>query len=264
MGIKRVRLFTNDNEKSKLVEEKLINKLKSDDFVITSSNDFDLGIAIGGDGAFLRMVFDSNFKNDCLYAGINSGTLGFAQDISVDEIDSFVDSIKSEEFYYEQIGIQDIEVIHGGSTSTFNCLNEVVIRHEDLKVLHMNIYVGDHLFEEFAGDGILISTSFGSSAYNLSYGGSLVYNEFDTLQITPIAPIKNRVYHTIANSLILPANKEIKLTSDIDNRMIISVDGRNIVFENISEINTSIKSHINVFRKADYNYIKKINDKFIK
>lgn len=264
MGINKVRLFTNDNEKSKLVEEKIINKLKEENFVITEFFDFDLGIAIGGDGAFLRMVSDSNFKSDCLYAGVNAGTLGFAQDISIDEIDSFIESIKKEDFYYEQIGIQDIEVKYGDNTVNFNCLNEMVVRHEDLKVLHMDIYVDDKLFESFAGDGILISTSFGSTAYNLSYGGSLVYNEFDTLQITPIAPIKNKVYRTISNSLILPASKTIKLTSNIDNRMIITVDGRNKVYEHVSEVTTSIKNHINVFRKADYNYIKKINDKFIK
>ena len=83
-------------------------------------------------------------------------------------------------------------------------------------------------------------------------------------EINEYIPIKNKVYHTISNSLILPASKTIKLTSNIDNRMIITVDGRNKVYEHVSEVTTSIKNHINVFRKADYNYIKKINDKFIK
>ena len=265
MEIKRVRLFVNENEKSKEVENSISDKFTNNGFIITNENDFDLGIAIGGDGSFLRMVNDSSFKSDCLYVGINVGTLGFAQDISVDELDDLIEEIKTNNFFYEQIGIQSIEVIYdNNSSSNFNCLNEIVVRHEELKVLHMDLYVDDVLFEKFAGDGVLISTSFGSSAYNLSYGGSLVYNEFDTLQITPIAPIKNQVYHTIANSLILPANKNIKLSFDVDNKILIMVDGRNLLFENINEIKTSIDRHINVFRKYNYNYIKKINDKLIK
>jgi len=264
MEIKRIRLFTNDNSESLKVEEKIISKLKTNKFTIVDDLDFDLGIAIGGDGSFLRMVNESNFKNDCLYVGINVGTLGFAQDISVDEIDSFIDEIKRGDFFYEEIGIQDVEVKHNGLVTKFNCLNEIVIRNEDLSLLHMNVLIDNELLEEYAGDGLLISTSFGSSAYNLSFGGSLVYNEFDTLQITPIAPIKNKVYQTLTNSLILPANKLITITSNIDNNLIITVDGRNNVFENIVEINTSIVNHIKVIRKNNYNYIKKINDKFIK
>ena len=262
--IRRVRLFANDNNKSISVRDALIDKLIINNFIIVDDNDFDLGIAIGGDGSFLRMVLESNFNNNCFYVGINAGNLGFAQDISIDEIDSFINDIKNNDYYYEEIGIEDIEVKCNDSIHSFRSLNELVIRNSDLKTLHMNLYVDDELFEKYAGDGILISTSFGSSAYNLSFGGSLVYNEFDTLQITPIAPIKNKIYQTITNSLVLPASKVIKINPDIDNNLILTIDGRNNILENIIEISIVINSHIKVIRKSNYNYIRKINDKFIK
>ena len=88
--IKKVKLFVNNNIKSHQVEKQVKENLIREKFKITSENDFDLGIAIGGDGSFLRMIRSSNFKNDALFVGINAGTLGFAQDISIDTINDFI------------------------------------------------------------------------------------------------------------------------------------------------------------------------------
>ena len=129
----------------------------------------------------------------------------------------------------------------------------------------MNVYIDDVLLENFSGDGILISTSFGSTAYNLSYGGSIVYNEFDTMQITPIAPMSNKTYRSLSNSLVIPSTKKITIVPDYrSNNMLITSDGRNTFYTGVTRIDTSIQSHIHLIRRKDYNYIKKINDKFIK
>ena len=76
--INKVRLFVNNNIKSKNVEKEVKAILLKEKFNIVDNNDFDLGIAVGGDGSFLRMIRNSNFKADALYVGINAGTLGFA------------------------------------------------------------------------------------------------------------------------------------------------------------------------------------------
>ena len=105
--INKVKLFVNDNLKSRNVSEILIEKLKEKDFEIVEEM-FDLGIAIGGDVSFLRMVKDSNFNSDCYYVGINAGTLGFAQDVSIDEIEKLVNVISMDNFKCEEIGVQEI------------------------------------------------------------------------------------------------------------------------------------------------------------
>ena len=79
MKINKVRLFVNNNIKSKNAEKIVKEYLIKEGFKITTEDDFDLGIAVGGDGSFLRMIKQSNFKNDALYVGINTGTLGFAR-----------------------------------------------------------------------------------------------------------------------------------------------------------------------------------------
>ena len=92
MKSKRFKVFSNNNTKSKEVEKIVIKKLEENDFVY-SEDDFELAIAVGGDGSFLRMVKQTNFNSDILYVGINAGTLGFAQEVSIDDIDDFIKEV---------------------------------------------------------------------------------------------------------------------------------------------------------------------------
>ena len=93
--ISKVKLFINNNLKSRKAAEEIKEEIIKNKVKLVEE-DFDLGIAVGGDGSFLRMITNSNFNSDCYYAGINAGTLGFAQDISLDEIKSFVKSLSKE------------------------------------------------------------------------------------------------------------------------------------------------------------------------
>lgn len=263
--IKRVKLFVNDNNKSKQVELNTREGLLREGFEIVEDNDFDLAIAIGGDGSFLRMVNESNFRQDAMYVGINAGTLGFAQDIRIDEVDDFIKSIKNNDYFYEEIGIEKVTIESSDGVDTFECLNEIVLREKELNVFEADVYVDDVLLENYTGDGLLISTSFGSTAYNLNYGGTIVDNIFDSLQITPIAPISNKTYHSLQNSVVIPATKKITIVPKIEtNNMLVTTDGRNYYYNEVTKINTCILNHICLIRKQDYNYIRKINDKFIK
>ncbi len=263
--IKRVKLFANDNDKSKQVENDTREALIREGFEVVDDNNFDLGIAIGGDGSFLRMVNESDFKQDAMYVGINAGTLGFAQDIKVEEVDEFIKSIKNNDYFYEEIGLGEVVVEDEEGTNSFQCLNEIVLREKDLKVVYSDVLIDGVLLENFTGDGLLISTSFGSTAYNLNYGGTIVDNIFDTLQITPIAPISNKTYHSLQNSVVIPASKRITIIPDSNtNDLLITTDGRNYNYSGVTKIEMGIKNHICLIRKQDYNYIRKINDKFIK
>ena len=145
---------------------------------------------------------------------------------------------------------------------TFYSLNEIVIRDENLNVLKLDVKIDNTKLESFVGDGLLIATSFGSTAYNLSYGGSIVYNDLHTLQITPIAPLNNKVYKTLSNSVIIPQNKIITL--ETNNSIILTIDGENIIYENIGKIETFINKTIKFIRMNGYDYTKKVNEKFLK
>lgn len=260
--IKSFKIFANNNDKSKEIEEVLKNKLQNNGFI--ESNNFDLAIAIGGDGSFLRMVKNTNFNSDTLYVGINTGTLGFAQDISCNDLDKFIESLKKGNYKVDTIGIERTKVITNNGDSIFYSLNEIVIRDKDLNTVRLNINVDDIFLERYNGDGILIATSFGSTAYNLSFGGSIIYNTFHTLQITPIAPLNNKEYRNLLNSVILPETALVEILPE-NNNLLITIDGENKIYDNVIKIETSVKEkRIKVLRTMDYNFLEKINEKFLK
>ena len=264
--ISKVKLFINNNLKSRKAAEEIKNELLKNKFELVEE-DFDLGIAVGGDGSFLRMITASNFNSDCYYVGINAGTLGFAQDISLDDITAFIKSLSKENLNYEKIAIGEVEIVFKNhEIKKHHIINEIVVRNEELNTLHTNVFVDGSLLEQYVGDGLLIATSFGSTAYNLSFGGSIVFNTFDTLQITPIAPLNNKSYRNLLNSVIIPSNKTITIEPNSnDDNLLITIDGKNSFLNEVEKINIVIKNKtINIIRKTDYNFIKKVNEKFIK
>ena len=248
-NIKKFRLFVNDNDKSREVADIVNSKLCEAGFK-SVKKDYDLAIAIGGDGSFLRMVKATNFNSNVLYIGINAGTLGFAQEVSIEEIDKFVDELKNNKFKVDNIGVQETKVITDDSDSYFFSLNEIVIRQKELNTVVLDVKIDDVFLETAVGDGLLISTSFGSTAYNLSFGGSIVYNTFHTLQITPIAPLNNKSYRSLLNSVILPENKVISLLPQRNRDLLITIDGENKYYENVIKVETVVdKKRINCLRR---------------
>lgn len=260
--INKIKILSNDNEKSQLVKNELISLLLDHNFEIVTEKE-DLLIAVGGDGACLRAIKNNNFNNDSLYVGVNSGTLGFLQEVKIEEVSEFVKSLNDCNYKIEEVGIQETEVVTSEGTYHFYSLNEIVIREKDLNTAILEISVDNAKLEKYIGDGILISTSIGSTAYNLSFGGSIVYNTLHTLQITPIAPLNNKSYRNLLNSIIIPENTEISI-NPLKKSLLISVDGENKIFDEVLSIKTYVKNkRIKFLRLQNYNFYEKINDKFL-
>lgn len=258
-----VKIFYNNNDKSINTFNEAKDKLIKNGFNIVE-NDYNIAIAIGGDGSFLRMVKETNFKSDVLYLGINTGTLGFAQEIHVNELDELIENLKTGNYKVNEFGVQETNLYSNNENSKFYSLNDIVIRDMDLNTLKLDIFIDDALLEHFAGDGILVSTSFGSTAYNLSFGGSIIYNTFHALELSPVAPLNNKTYRTLTNSLVLPQNKNIEIVPVSNKNLIVTVDGENKYYENVDKIDTILSDKtIMCYQNIDYNFVKKINDKFL-
>ena len=263
--INKIKLFVNDNDKSREVAKELEKELKKYKFKIVNKN-YDLGISIGGDGSFLRMVKETKFNKDIYYIGINSGTLGFLQEIDIENTKDFVKRLNDNDYKLEELGIQETKVVTDDKVYNYESLNEIVIRSKYFNVLKIPIYVDNELLENFSGDGLLISTSTGSTAYNMSFGGSIIYNTIKALSITPIAPLNNKVYKSLLNPVIIPVDKTIILPTDKErNNLFLMIDGVIKEKDNVVRIETKVGSKtIKCLRMHDYHFIKIINEKIIR
>ena len=262
--ITRIKLFISDNDKSKMVGLELKNKLINLGYIIVD-DDCDLGIAIGGDGTFLNMVRECCFNEDIYYIGVNTGTLGFAQDIYPDNIDEFLSILQNNQYHEKLVGYEENVISSGSNSYVYKSLNEVVVRDKNLGTAYLNVYINDVFLERFTGDGILISTPFGSTAYNLSLGGSIISDELSALEITPIAPLNNNKYHNLTSSIIVPDTKLIRIVPVERTRdLIVIFDGKREAFDDVKEINTSVNKKIRCMKFGNCDYTTKINEKFLK
>lgn len=262
--IKNVKLFVNKNDESIKTANIIRDKLFTNGFVV-NDREYDLAIAIGGDGTFLRMVKNNNFNSDIYYVGINSGTLGFLQEVKLIEIDKFIMELRNNKYKIEEIGIQETNVCWEGGNSKFYSLNEIIIRDRNLKVVRLNISINGDLVERFLGDGVLIASSVGSTAHNLSYGGSIVFNTFTSLQLTPMGPLNSKTYRSLVNSIIIPDKMEVEIIPECgDKALIVTIDGENKFYDKVSSITTKIDGKkIKCLRLSHYNFPQKINEKLL-
>jgi len=260
----KIKIYANQNKECEKIKKALILKLEKNNFMIVKENP-ELVIAIGGDGAFLRMVKEQKYDTNPFYIGINGGTLGFLQNVNKNEIDNFIIRLKNNDYEVEEISIQETKIKTKKEMQVFYALNELVIREKELNVLRVSVAIDHTFLENYVGDGLLISTATGSTAYNLSFGGSIIYNTFHATQITPIAPLNNGSYRNIINSLIIPETMLIELKPKaIKNELLFTFDGINTSISDVLKIQVcTFRKKLKCLRLNDYHFIKTINDKFL-
>src|SRR5574344_927884 len=153
--------------------------IKKNHTVITDQNNCnilsDIIIGLGGDGTLLTMLRQKNYNTYAKYIGINCGTLGFLQDMQINNIYNFIDNIPT--FKTEQLFFLKVEV-KNNSESIFlknYALNEFLITAPNHKCLNANLYLEGSFLESFSGTGIITCTPTGSTGLNLSAGGSILF-----------------------------------------------------------------------------------------
>lgn len=264
---KTINIFSNEYDLSIKTKKKVIEGFESQGYTIskTFNPDAYLNIVIGGDGTFIKAVQDTKFSS-IPFVGINTGHLGFYQEVSYKDIDSIIDKITNEEYSIQDLQILDCKVYTEYDYHEFLSLNEVVLKAKYTSIIHFNLYVNDILLESFAGDGVIFSTPSGSTAYNLSAGGAILYQTLEGFQITPLAPIRSSLHRSLDKSLVVPKDTTIKLITKKREETFSSlgIDGVQQEFEDINHIDIKL-SDIRIKKLVfDENwYWRNVKEKFI-
>ena len=210
-----INIFRNKSKFSKSIFFKTKDILEDYGFEVSSSFNSDaiLNLVIGGDGTFLKAVHDTNFTN-IPFIGINTGHLGFYQEVEVDEIDNFVKDFKDGNYKVEELTILESQV----NKRRMDSLNEVVVKSNKNQIVRLKVFIDGNFVENFQGDGLIIATPHGSTAYNLSCGGSILHQSLKGYSLTPIAPIFSNLNNAIISPVVLPEDATIDiLVSKRDN-----------------------------------------------
>jgi NAD+ kinase len=230
------------------------------------SQDTDLGICIGGDGTFLSFIHKCRFPSAPVL-GINTGHLGFFQEALPTDLKETMDYISKGEYQLQKISPVKARIVTRRGEFMRTGLNEIVVRGPYSHASHYEISIDNTKIQDFSGDGIIISTPVGSTAYNYSLGGSLISPEIDVLQLTPIAPMNTSAYRCFKSSLILPSSEIITIAGIgrcEGGTVLVSFDGRTHEFGGVLRMEiTRSEKEIRLIRTKSYDHWSKLSSKLL-
>ncbi|MFS6016227.1 NAD kinase [Streptococcus agalactiae] len=262
----RVAIIANGKYQSKRVASKLFAAFKHDPDFYLSKKYPDIVISIGGDGMLLSAFHMYEKQLDKVrFVGVHTGHLGFYTDYRDFEVDTLINNLKNDKG--EQISYPILKVtitLEDGRIIRARALNESTIKRIE-KTMVADVVINQVVFERFRGDGILVSTPTGSTAYNKSLGGAVLHPTIEALQLTEISSLNNRVYRTLGSSVIIPKKDAIEIVPKRVGVYTISIDNKTVHYKNVTKIEYSIdeKSINFVSTPSHTSFWERVNDAFI-
>ncbi|MFH1176155.1 MAG: NAD(+)/NADH kinase [Acidobacteriota bacterium] len=181
----------------------------------------DVVIVLGGDGTFLSVTRGCPAATPV--AGINLGTLGFLTEHAPERTFELLDEILEGRIQVEQRDRLEVQVSGGDGGRRFLVLNDVVVNKAALaRIATISVTIDGEFLSRYRGDGLILSTPTGSTAYNLSAGGPIVFPGLAALLITPICS------HTLADRpLVVPLSSRVEVwLEEGDAEVYLTLDGQ--------------------------------------
>lgn len=210
-------------------ENDRINQLKelaekNDLHVVDDSKNASIIVSVGGDGAFLQAVRQTGFRQDCIYTGImHNEQSGLYCDFNLRNFDEMIDKMKNSSLEVRRFPTIKVRI---NGEKPFYCLNEVSVRSSIIKTIVVNVKIDGEHFETFRGDGMVVSTPTGSTAYSKSARGAVIDPLLRSFQVSEVASLNNNQYRTLGSSFILSETRKLQLEvmQDGNDHPIISLD----------------------------------------
>ena len=217
LSFKKIKVYV-EGDKDKGIRRK--------DFSCTNEkffNSVDLIISLGGDGTLLRAAKIAATDGIPIF-GVNLGGLGFLTQIGSDNLEIFLEKIyQGKCFLDERMMLDGIVKRKEKEIKKFTALNDIVIgKGAFARLISLATYINDDYVITYSADGLVLSTSTGSTAYSLSAGGPIVNPNINSMILTPICP------HTLsARPLIIGENDQVRITLELsEEEVMVTIDGQ--------------------------------------
>jgi len=256
--------FSNELKETFFLVKKIFNKFNIEVMIDTISakmlnlfgiefekmcKEADFLVALGGDGTLISLARRA-YKFDKPILGINAGNLGFLTDINPENLEEFLKKFLKNEYRIDKRMVIEVNF----NNQNLYAFNDVVISKEIFSsMINIKVDTQESFLNNYYGDGLIISTPTGSTAYNLSAGGPVVYPLTESFILTPICP------HSLTQRpLILPSYFE--LTIQVENSAKLILDGQEIYdFKKISI--KKAKKPVKLIHRIERNYFDVLREK---
>ncbi len=217
----------------------------------------DFLVSLGGDGTLLSLVRKSyGYHKPVL--GINGGTLGFLADVRISEVDRFLDNLLIDNYRIDNRMMIDGYIQTADGRKKFYAFNDVVITRPSIShMVKIDASIDGDWFNTYRGDGLIIATPTGATAYNLAAGGPVMYPLTEAFIMTPIA-----AHSLTQRPLVLPSDFTIDFSSPKDN-VVVMVDGQDCYEMQAGEVLVINGAQIGakLLHKKERNYFSVLREK---
>ena len=222
------------------------------------NSDIDCLISLGGDGTLLDTVTLVKDKNIPVL-GINFGRLGFLASIGKEELEVAVDALVNGTFVTDKRTLIHLDSNKPLFGETPFALNEFAIHKRDISsMIKIHTYLNGEFLNTYWADGLIVSTPTGSTGYNMSCNGPIVFPESGSFVITPVAP-----HNLNVRPIVIPDNNIISFEIESRNEeFICALDARRELVT--KDIQLAVKKEafsINLIRLNENNFLSTLRDK---
>ncbi len=217
----------------------------------------DFLVSLGGDGTLLSLVRRS-YGYDKPVLGINAGNLGFLADIKIDEVEEFLDAMLAGNYRIDDRMMIEGYIRTADECKNFYAFNDVVITRPTIsKMAKIDASIDGEWFNTYSGDGLIISTPTGSTAYSMAAGGPIIYPLTKAFIMTPIC-----AHSLTQRPLVVPADFTIVLESP-DAMVIAMIDGQDNYEMEIGDqlVIKGAKIGAKLLHKSEQNYFSILREK---
>lgn len=221
----------------------------------------DAVICFGGDGTILHMAKAAT-RQGVPVLGVNIGTMGFMAELESSELDQLA-RLASDDYVLDERMMLDVTVLRDRDIIFHDiCLNDAVITKGAVaRIVHLCVKCDGVQAMECGGDGIIVATPTGSTAYSLSAGGPIVEPEANSILVTPICAhdVASRGFIASENRVIT-----VELNRNARRNAFLSVDGGKALRMNMGDVATIRKSNLatKLIRLKDRSFYDVVNMKF--
>jgi len=217
----------------------------------------DILVTLGGDGTLISTVRRS-FKYDIPVLGIHAGRLGFLADIGLEELEEFLEKMLAGKYRIDERSVLKAKFFQNEKEVKMYAFNDIVFTRPSISnMIHIDTLVDNKPFNTYYGDGVIVSTPTGSTAYNLSAGGPIIFPLTNVFALTPISP------HSLTQRpAVLPGEYPIEMKTPEQKGLII-VDGQDMY-----ELKKNQSIHIQLatqkaklIHREEFNYFEVLKEK---
>ncbi len=211
------------------------DRVLNQEYIYNSADDFpsnvDFVISYGGDGTFLNCVRTLAGRQIPIL-GVNSGRLGFLANVTKSGLEEAIISLRNKEFTLENRTMLQIDGLDNTIEYPY-ALNEIGIQKSHVNMIDVEVATDNQFVATYRGDGVLVATPTGSTAYSLSVGGPILSPQANCLVISPVAP------HTLTmRPLVIPDNVNLSISiHSRNNHNFLTLDNRSYEIPNGCKLN---------------------------